>query len=214
MIFELVRDFSAALAVMPEDHPKRRILASLERAIRRDTQFINRHPTTLFQCMWNTCWWYDSPAARTHYKLFLSSRATRRQRKRGSRLHEILEMWRQAKERATPGFRWVRCHRPPGLYLGDRQLSVLRGHDCPVISVGYSPNGKWLASGAGDGTVRVWDASSGAELGVLAGHEGAVNSVASSPDGGRIVSGSSDTTARVWDAEGGGVPHRLPPAPC
>ena len=63
MIFEIVKDFSAALAAMPTDHPQRRVLRLLEEAIRRDVHFIDRHPTTLFQCLWNTCWWYDSPEA-------------------------------------------------------------------------------------------------------------------------------------------------------
>ena len=67
MIFELAKDFSATLAAIPQDHPKRRILRLLEEAIRRDVHFIARHPTTLFQCLWNTCWWYDCPEAADHY---------------------------------------------------------------------------------------------------------------------------------------------------
>lgn len=61
MIFDLGKDFSNVLAVMPREHPKHRMLELLEEAIRRDIHFIARHPTTLFQCMWNTCWWYDCP---------------------------------------------------------------------------------------------------------------------------------------------------------
>jgi hypothetical protein len=61
MIFELVKDFSDVLAAMPAEHPRRGMVRLLEEATRRDVQFIDRHPTTLFQCMWNTCWWYDCP---------------------------------------------------------------------------------------------------------------------------------------------------------
>ena len=56
MILDLAADFAAALDALPRDHPKRRMLELLEEAIRRDIHFIARHPTTLFQCMWNTCW--------------------------------------------------------------------------------------------------------------------------------------------------------------
>ena len=48
-LFELVKDFADALAAMPADHPRKRILRLLEQAIRRDIHFIDRHPTTLFQ---------------------------------------------------------------------------------------------------------------------------------------------------------------------
>lgn len=40
MIFELAKDFSAALAAMPADHAKRRMLELLKEAIRRDIHFI------------------------------------------------------------------------------------------------------------------------------------------------------------------------------
>ena len=42
MIFDLAKDFSDALAAMPADHPKRRMLELLEEAIRRDVHFIAR----------------------------------------------------------------------------------------------------------------------------------------------------------------------------
>jgi WD40 repeat protein len=51
--------------------------------------------------------------------------------------------------------------------------------------------------------VRVWDASTGAELKTLNGHTDAVWSVAFSSDGTRIVSGSFDNSVRVWDASTG-----------
>ncbi|MBC8114054.1 MAG: hypothetical protein H7062_06730 [Candidatus Saccharimonas sp.] len=69
------------------------------------------------------------------------------------------------------------------------------------MSVCFSPDGRRIASGSRDQTVRVWDAQSGAELALLRGHEDTVISVCLSPDGRRIVSDSWDMTVRVWDAE-------------
>ena len=51
--------------------------------------------------------------------------------------------------------------------------------------------------------MRVWDASTGAELKVLKGHSQSVLSVAFSTDGTRVVSGSKDNSVRVWDVSTG-----------
>jgi WD40 repeat protein len=59
-----------------------------------------------------------------------------------------------------------------------------------VNSVAFSPDGRLLASGSWDNTIRLWDAASGALLRTLEGHTNTVLSVAFSPDGRLLASAS------------------------
>jgi|GEM_PF-6676387 len=67
MIFELAQDFQNAVAAMPAEQPKHCMLSLFKEAIRRDIHFIARHPTTLFQCMWNACAWNSVGRDRLFY---------------------------------------------------------------------------------------------------------------------------------------------------
>jgi hypothetical protein len=74
------------------------------------------------------------------------------------------------------------------------------GHIGEMWGCAVSPDGTSILSASDDGTLKIWDAASGAERATLTGHTDDVRGCAVSPDGTWIVSGSVDCTLRVWDA--------------
>ena len=80
---------------------------------------------------------------------------------------------------------------------------ILRGHSNCVVALAYSPDGKTLASGSNDKTIRLWDVASGDCKMGLRGHAGRVNAIAYSPNGETLASASDDTTIRLWHVVSG-----------
>jgi len=134
------------------------VLPLLEEALRRDLAFLSRHPTALFQCLWNSCWWYDSEEAANHYEQPQEGWEPDRPAWGLGNLAFFLKEWRAEKERNNPGFMWVRSLRPLPQRLGMAKRTIF--HGAPVAAVACSADGKWLAT-AGGYSVKVWNLKTG-----------------------------------------------------
>jgi hypothetical protein len=72
-----------------------------------------------------------------------------------------------------------------------------------VEAVAFAPDGRTVATGSWDRTVRLWDVASGSQLHKLIGHNGGIKCVAFSPNGEILASGGGEEHVRLWKADSG-----------
>lgn len=84
---------------------------------------------------------------------------------------------------------------------GGKFLHELRGHDAGTMSISWSADSRFLASGGQDGFARIWDAGSGAECHKLEGGAQWVETVAFSPVRDYLGTGAG-RHLKLWKADG------------
>lgn len=83
------------------------------------------------------------------------------------------------------------------------EIGALKGHGKGVTQVAFSRDGRLLASGSSNNTIRIWDVGARRELRTLAGHTANIESIDFSPDGRLLASASDDGGTFLWDVNTG-----------
>ena len=77
----------------------------------------------------------------------------------------------------------------PGQTTSERPELILQtGHAEKIDAIAFTPDGRYLASGSSDRTIKLWDAVAARELRTLSGNAGGVRALAFSPDGATLAS--------------------------
>ena len=88
-------------------------------------------------------------------------------------------------------------------------LQTLGGHEGPVVSAAFSPDGTQAVTASTDAIARVWDVQQGELVATLSGHTGFLTDAEFSPDGEKILTASADKSAGIWDAASGSLEASL-----
>ena len=251
-VFDLIEDF-LLIKILQLEKTKKEILVLIEEVIRRNIHFLHLHPQSLFQCLWNYCWWYDSPALSDfidYKKIHTTFNKNYLTKIKQKNLHLLPERWLEQKKMNNEDFYWLRTLTPPITPLGGNLEQSFSGHTDSILSIDVNLESGLLVSGSSDKTVRIWDISSGQLYGCIQmdkwvmdvkfspcgkfvaigfdsvgmfydtaiqiwniqknnleksinGHFGRILSLAYSPCGKYIVSGSADYTVRIWEIKSG-----------
>ncbi|TBA29340.1 WD40 repeat domain-containing protein [Rhizobium ruizarguesonis] len=161
--FDLIEELAAVTRSHPESDG---CLEAISLALQRNGGYIVRRPTTLFQCVWNTCCWKD-PGLLSPFLVNFATDASAK----SSSVIALLTRWRLRRAERSPGSVWVRSLRPSRADL-DRDvqlvLTLSEYKDSPEI-VQFSPDSaivviwfcKYQNGKIVSGVPRAWDCNSG-----------------------------------------------------
>jgi WD40 repeat protein len=200
VIYELAADFSSLLAHLPGAHRRRSLLQRLQEGLNAHVFGVGRHPTILFQSLWNTCWWYDCPESEHHYEEPKDGwpEGMPPWSQDGPKLHRLLETWRAALQRVAPDRKWLRSLRPPAISLGSGQQAEIRR---PSGTFGrillLQRDAVFLAEH--DGILSIWDIASRSEVETVRIADGPLARWVKSGCGTRIAGHSRAGELLVWD---------------
>ena len=94
-----------------------------------------------------------------------------------------------------------------GLISTVQEKNRLDGHESGISCIDFSPDGKLIASGSSDKTIKLWNAADGRELLTLYGHTDPVTSITFSPDGTLLASGGGTLfksgEVKLWNIKDG-----------
>jgi WD40 repeat protein len=121
----------------------------------------------------------------------------------GGRLLEASELYRQARWQLP----YLPTRLPPHVahVFGNFRLR----HSMDVTAAAFSPDGRYLATGSSDRSVKLWDLANGHEARVYSGHVNHVEVVAISPDGKTIASAGWEGEVHLWEAATGKLIKKL-----
>jgi WD40 repeat protein len=89
--------------------------------------------------------------------------------------------------------------------LEEKNCGEALAHRDAIKALAISPDGKRLASGSNDSTIKLWQLPSGALTNTLTKHTKAVQALAFSPDGKILASADANQTIRLWNMSDGVV---------
>jgi WD40 repeat protein len=106
------------------------------------------------------------------------------------------------------GFGWPL---PPGP-KSPRMTRAFEGHTNHVMGVGWTPDGKKVASCGADNVVKIWDYEKGEKIRDMQGHQKQVTALSFVGKTPQFLTGSGDASVRMWNADNGGNVRTFPGA--